>query len=52
MWNVEHNKPQYPNPEPKWRELSGIVNGYGAATIISYTLGLAGLAGFGISFAF
>ena len=43
---------KYPDPDAKWHELTGKINGYGAASIISYTLGLAGLVGFGVSFAF
>jgi hypothetical protein len=52
MKNVDQHPSQYPDPEPKWRELTGNINGYGAVSIISYTLGLVGLVGFGISFAF
>ncbi|HMD69357.1 MAG TPA: hypothetical protein VKF42_10800 [Chitinivibrionales bacterium] len=41
-----------PDPTPKWNEFNADLNGWGTGSIISYTLGLLGLVGFGISFAF
>jgi hypothetical protein len=44
---------KYPGQEDdKWHEFARNLNGFGAGSIISYTLGLAGLVGFGVSFAF
>jgi hypothetical protein len=50
--NNSTNSVLYPNPDSTWHELKGKINGYGAGSIISYVLGLAGLVGFGVSFAF
>jgi hypothetical protein len=46
------NPSQYTNPDAKWRDATSRINGWGAGSIISYTLGLLGLVGFGVSFAF
>jgi hypothetical protein len=49
---LNKNPAQYPDPDAKWREITGNINGFGAGSVISYTLGLIGLIGFGVSFAF
>jgi hypothetical protein len=40
------------NADTLWRQYTASVNGWGAGSIISYFLGLLGLIGFGVSFAF
>ncbi len=43
----------YPGQETaKWNQISSQENGWGAGSVISYFLGLLGLIGFGVSFAF
>jgi|WetSurMetagenome_2_1015567.scaffolds.fasta_scaffold00572_5 hypothetical protein len=51
--NLSNFAEKYPlDPDAKWKELNGNLTGWGAGSIASYTLGLLGLVGFGISFAF
>ncbi len=52
VYALLNNPSSYTDPNAKYNQLTGQVNGYGAGSAISYALGVLGLVGFGVSFAF